>query len=35
MKWLINSMWGYWFLLLAISLGLATVIYEIWLKGTM
>jgi hypothetical protein len=30
---LINSMWGYWLILLIISLGIATVIYEIWLKG--
>jgi len=32
-KWLINNMWGYWMVLLVISLGLAATIYEIWLKG--
>ncbi len=33
MKWLINSMLGYWMLLLTISCTIAYVIYEIWLKG--
>ncbi len=33
MNKLINSMWGYWAILLVISLGLAAVIYEVWLKG--
>jgi len=33
MKKLINSMLGYWILLLVISLGAAAVIYEIWLRG--
>lgn len=33
MRWFINSMLGYWVLLLAFSLGTAAVIYEIWLKG--
>lgn len=33
MKWFINNMFGYWILLLVISLGAAAVIYEIWLKG--
>ncbi len=33
MKWLVNTMWGYWILLLVISLGLAALTYEIWLKG--
>jgi hypothetical protein len=33
MKWFINSMLGYWILLLAISLGAAALVYEIWLKG--
>ena len=33
MKKLINSMWGYWLLLLTISLSVAAAIYEIWLKG--
>jgi hypothetical protein len=35
MKWLINTMWGYWFLLLVISMGMAAIIYEIWLEGRM
>ena len=33
MKWWINSMWGFWLVLLTFSLGLATAIYYIWLKG--
>jgi hypothetical protein len=33
MKWFINSMLGYWVLLLVISLGAAAIIYEVWLKG--
>jgi hypothetical protein len=33
MKSLINSMWGFWLLLLAFSLGLAASVYFIWLKG--
>lgn len=32
MKWLIDRMWGYWILVLAISLAIAAAIYEIWLK---
>ena len=35
MKWFINSMLGYWTLLLAISLGAAAGIYVVWLKGRM
>jgi ABC-type phosphate transport system permease subunit len=35
MKWVLNSMWAYWFLLLGVSLGCAAAIYLIWLKGTM
>jgi hypothetical protein len=35
MKRLLNSMWGFWLLLLAISLGTAALVYEIWLKGRM
>ena len=35
MKWFVNSMLGYWVLLLAISLGAAAGIYEVWLKGRM
>ena len=33
MKKLVNSMWGFWLLLLVVSLGSALGIYEIWLKG--
>ena len=33
MKWWINSMWGFWLVLLTFSLGLATAIYYVWLKG--
>ena len=33
MKWLINSMLGYWIILLIISMGAAAVIYEVWLRG--
>jgi hypothetical protein len=33
MRWFIDSMLGYWILLLTISLGTAALIYEIWLKG--
>jgi hypothetical protein len=35
MRWFLDSMLGYWILLLAISLGAAGVIYEVWLKGAM
>ena len=35
MKWFIESMLGYWILLLAISLGLAAGIYVIWLKDAL
>jgi hypothetical protein len=35
MKRILNSMFGYWMLLLAISIGLAAGIYQIWLKGNM
>jgi ABC-type phosphate transport system permease subunit len=35
MKSVLSSMWAYWFLLLAVSLGCAAAIYLIWLKGTM
>jgi len=34
MKWFINSMLGYWILLLTISCAIALAIYEVWLKGT-
>jgi hypothetical protein len=30
---LTGSMWGFWFFLLAVSLGLAAGIYFIWLRG--
>jgi len=33
MKWLVNTMWGYWALLLIISLSAAALTYEVWLKG--
>jgi hypothetical protein len=33
MKWFIDSMLGYWILLLAVSLGTAALIYEVWLRG--
>jgi hypothetical protein len=33
-KRMLNSMWGYWLFLLAISFGVAAAIYWIWLKGT-
>jgi hypothetical protein len=32
-KRMLNSMWGYWLLLLTISFGIAAAIYWIWLKG--
>jgi len=35
MRWFIDSMIGYWVLLLAISLGIAAVIYEVWLRGSL
>lgn len=35
MRWFVDSMLGYWILLLVISLGAAGVIYEVWLKGNM
>jgi hypothetical protein len=33
MNWLINTMIGFWVLLLSISLGAAALIYEVWLRG--
>jgi hypothetical protein len=33
MKWFVDSMMGYWILLLLVSLGSAAAIYEVWLKG--
>jgi len=35
LRWFIDSMFGYWVLLLLISLGTAAGIYEVWLKGRM
>lgn len=35
LRWFVDSMLGYWVLLLAISLGTAAVIYEVYLKGRM
>jgi hypothetical protein len=33
LRWLVSSMWGFWFLLLAVSLGAAAAIYYLWLQG--
>jgi hypothetical protein len=33
-KRMLNSMWGYWMFLLAISFGVAAIIYWVWLRGT-
>jgi hypothetical protein len=33
MRWFIDTMLGYWILLLTISLGCAALVYEVWLKG--
>jgi hypothetical protein len=35
MKAIIDSMIGYWLLLLALSLGAAALIYHFWLRGVM
>ena len=35
LRWFVESMLGYWILLLAVSLGIAAGIYEMWLKGKM
>jgi hypothetical protein len=35
MRWFIDSMIGYWVLLLAISLGVSAVIYEVYLREAM
>ncbi len=35
MKAIVDSMLGYWILLLAISLGLASLIYIFWLREAM
>jgi hypothetical protein len=35
MRWFIDSMIGYWVLLLAISLGVSAVIYEAYLRDAM
>jgi hypothetical protein len=32
-RWFIDSMLGYWVLLLTISLAAAAAVYELWLKG--
>lgn len=32
MKWFIDSMLGYWILLLVISMGAAAAFYVLWLK---
>lgn len=33
MKRVVNSMWGFWLLLLVVSLSSAAAVYEIWLRG--
>jgi hypothetical protein len=35
MRWFIDFMIGYWVLLLTFSLGVAAVIYEVWLRGNL
>jgi len=35
MRWFIDSMVGYWILLLLISLGVAAIIYLVYLKDAM
>ena len=35
MRWFIDTMIGYWVLLLAISLGLSAICYEVFLKQLM
>jgi len=35
MKVFIDSMLGYWILLLAISLGVAAMIYQLWLRNVL
>ena len=35
MKWFYDSMLGYWIVLLVISLSVAAVVYEVWLKNAM
>jgi hypothetical protein len=32
-KRMLNSMWGFWLFLLALSFGLAATIYWVWLRG--
>jgi hypothetical protein len=32
-KAVLNSMWGFWLVLLAISFGMAGGIYFVWLRG--
>ena len=34
LRWVLGSMWAYWLTLLAFSMGLAVVIYLIWLRGS-
>jgi hypothetical protein len=34
-RWFIDSMLGYWILLLVISLGTAAGIYQVWLKNVL
>jgi len=35
LHWFVNSMLGYWILLLVFSMGIAASIYEVWLKDRM
>ena len=35
LRWFVDSMVGYWILVLAVSLAIAAGIYEMWLKGKM
>ena len=35
MRWFIDTMVGYWVLLLAVSLGLSAICYEVFLKQLM
>ncbi len=35
MKRILNSMLAFWLLLLAVSLGAASIVYELWLKDRM
>jgi hypothetical protein len=34
-RWLTGNMWGFWFFLLVVSMGMAAGIYAIWLRGNL